>query len=140
MSDPIERPGYTQFKISTNMFQGLFSKYAGNGWFVTVTLQTSHLFDSKWTANIYLGKTATYGEFQHDIPFDCFKRPPVALSDEQRDSIGLPRSPSDIWWSDLSPHSIDSFIRCLALAEKNMLSDNDLKSRITKKYMGRKET
>lgn len=127
--------GYTNFKDSIEVSQGLFVKKISKDLYLTIGLTIDRYHDSLFTGAYYLSRTTSWASVWGDIPKECYERPGYFLTDEElmnyyknkkeRDTL-----PRDIWWDGLSNESALDFIQIIKLTEPRVINQPNLIDRI----------
>lgn len=83
--DKIKNLGYKLFVDSITGADGLFIKRIRDEYFLSLGLERSNYYDSKFSASFYLSKTTIWGAWWGDIPKESYQRgagkfPPVVRS------------------------------------------------------------
>ena len=84
VKDGLHSLGYEEFKDTQLGTSGLFCKYVGEGFFLTLGLEISRLYECSYTASYYLSKTTRWASLGFDIPRKCWQRIGELLTDEER--------------------------------------------------------
>lgn len=134
----IENLGYTYFK--NNFYQGLYAKYLGDGFYLTIGLIIDRYYDDAFTAQMYLSNTTSIGESGVDFPISADTRPGFLLTKEELSiyyiagSLNDIKGSPDIWWhSDPEgPNNIPNFLQTLEKAETRLLEKKELFESIRK--------
>ena len=132
--DKVLALGYSEFKDSLMGTEGLFVKRLANGLLLTLGLEMSRLYDSRFTASYYLSKTTRWGAIWGDIPDECYGRVGRFLTTEERklylDAEHSKEGVIDAWWNANEYGAFENFFRVLEVTEARFLSQENLFSRI----------
>lgn len=126
--------GYYEVSDSITGANGLFIKSLSNGYFLTLGLEISQLYNSRFTASFYLSKTTRWGSSWGDIPDKSYERIGFFLTKEERvELLGeeyRKEGVIDAWWDGFSQEEIEKFFRVVSIAEVRFLEQVDLFSKI----------
>jgi hypothetical protein len=126
--------GYTEFKDSLMGTEGLFIKPLSNGFLLTLGLEMSRLYDSRFTASYYLSKTTRWGATWGDIPDECYRRIGRFLTMQERklylDEEYNKEGVIDAWWNANQDGAFENFFRVLEITEPRFLEQENLLSKI----------
>lgn len=126
--------GYLEFKDTLTGASGLFIKQVQNGLYLTLGLEISNYYDSKFSASYYLSKTTRWGSVWGDIPKESYERIGHFLTKEERlrylDKDHNKGKITDAWWNGNEDSSIKSFLEVVKITEKRFLKQEGLLSAI----------
>jgi hypothetical protein len=132
--DKILALGYTEFKDTLMGTEGLFIKRLTNGFLLSLGLEMSRLYDSRFTASYYLSKTTRWGATWGDIPAECYSRIGRFLTTEERklylDAEYSKEGVIDAWWHANEDGSFENFFRVLEITEPRFLNQENFFSKI----------
>ena len=101
---PFLEMGYLEF--ACKMRNGIFVKYLGDGWYLSVCPVIFSLYYDLFTADMWLNKHT----WMNSEPFKCFSRP--------EDKV---YSNEFMGWQGLNQDSLDDFLAKFPIAESNLI-------------------
>ncbi len=123
--------GYEEFKDTQLGTSGLFCKYVGEGFFLTLGLEISRLYECSYTASYYLSKTTSWASLGFDIPRKCWQRIGELLTDEERFSyFGENSLVRDKWWDSIEIDEVNDFLEKVSKTQSRIVEDRRLKQEI----------
>lgn len=125
---------YYEISDSITGANGLFIKSLSNGFFLTLGLEISQLYNSRFTASFYLSKTTRWGSSWGDIPDKSYERVGFFLTKEERIELlsveFRKEGVIDAWWNGFDQVEIEKFLRVVSITEKRFLEQKDLFSMV----------
>ena len=122
--------GYTEVKDSLTGAHGLFIKVLEDGFYLTLGLEMSSFYDTRFTASFYLSKTTRWASSWGDIPYSSYERIGVFLTKEERllylDEEHNKEGVRDAWWLADRKGDYDKFIQVVKITEPRFLAQKDL--------------
>lgn len=123
--------GYKEFKDTQLGTSGTFCKYVGEGFFLTLGLEISRLYECRYTASYYLSKTTRWASLGFDIPWKCWQRIGELLTDEERFSyFGENSLVRDKWWDSIEIDEVNDFLEKVSKTQSRIVEDRRLKQEI----------
>lgn len=126
--------GYTEIKDSITGAQGLFVKVMDRNFYLTLGMEISNLYDTKFTASFYLSKTTEWAVIWGDIPNESYKRVGIFLTKEERilylDEEHNEEGVLDAWWDAVREGDYPKFIEVVKITEPRFLGQEDLFNKI----------
>jgi hypothetical protein len=126
--------GYYEIPDSITGANGLFIKSLSNGFFLTLGLEISQFYKSKFTASFYLSKTTRWGSSWGDIPDRSYERIGFFLTKEERLELlseeYIKEGVIDAWWDGFNKEEIEKFFIVVSIAELRFLEQTDLLSKV----------
>jgi len=133
VKDGLIRLGYKEFKDSITGADGLFIKRIDRDFFLTLGMNKSRIYDSRFTAELYLSKTTIWGATWGDIPNDSYVRVGTYLTKEERQVYLDDEHQTingDAWWQSNRIGDIKKFLESVSITEAHFLNDFILLERI----------
>lgn len=131
VKDGLHSLGYEEFKDTQLGTSGLFCKYVGEGFFLTLGLEISRLYECSYTASYYLSKTTRWASLGFDIPRKCWQRIGELLTDEERFSyFGENSLVRDKWWDSIEIDEVNDFLEKVSKTQSRIVEDRRLKQEI----------
>lgn len=122
--------GYFEFKDTLMGTDGLFVKSLRDGLFLTLGLEISRYYDSRFTASYYLSKVTRWGATWGDIPDCCYRRVGRFLTKEERkfylDDEHNKEGVIDSWWNVSQEGMVQNFFKVLEITEPRFVSQENL--------------
>ena len=129
-----EEMGYTYFKDTISVAQGLFAKKIDDRLYVSVGVITSYLYYNTFTCNFYMAQSLDFAFLyleDKSKTFEEYPRPGDYLSEDELIMFrGKDSKITDIWWHSDDAGSIESFKEAVRLAEPRFINNFDLRNRM----------
>jgi hypothetical protein len=133
LRDELIKFGYKEFKDSITGANGLFIKIVRPGFFLTLGLNISRLYEERFTAELYLSKSTIWGAVWGDLPNDSYVRVGTFLTREERKLYlddAYQTIDGDAWWQNNRKGDIQKFLEALKITEGRLLNQIDLLKKI----------
>lgn len=134
VKDTLSKLGYFESKDTLTGASGLFIKQVGNGFYLTLGLEISNFYESKFSASYYLSKTTRWSSVWGDIPKSSYERIGHFLTREERftylDDEHNEERVTDAWWNGNEEREIQNFLKVVEITEKRFLGQEALLSDI----------
>lgn len=125
--------GYTSITESQSLSSGLFCKYLGDDFFLTIGLEIHRFYDCRYTCSYYYSKTTDWGQLECDIPKKCFQRIGVLFTEKERERyFGKNSAAIDKWWESIDDVTVADFIETIKKTEPRIIGDISLRNEIEK--------
>ncbi len=131
VKDGLHSLGYEEFKDTQLGTSGMFCKYVGEGFFLTLGLEISRQYECSYTASYYLSKTTRWASLGFDIPRKCLQRIGELLTDEERTRyFGEKSLAIDKWWDSIDNDQVNDFLEKISKTQSRIAEDRRLKQEI----------
>ena len=131
VKDSLLTMGYKEFKDSRLGTSGLFCRYVGDSYFLTLGLEIRSLYDCRYTASFYFSKTTRWASLGYDIPKKCFQRIGQLLTNEEkRRYFGDNLNMMDKWWSSIDAEEVNDFLTTIKKTQNRIIEDLQLRQAI----------
>jgi hypothetical protein len=138
VKDELEKLGFTYITDSLTGAQGLFAKNVKGKYYITLGLEISRHYDSRFSASYYLSKTTRWSSVWGDIPRDSFERVGVLLQRNERNKFLSDEfnreGVVDAWWDIEEPTSIPNFIETIKISEVRFQDNKELINSIDESF------
>ena len=127
VKDGLHSLGYEEFKDTQLGTSGMFCKYVGEGYFLTLGLEISRLYECRYTASYYFSKTTRWASLGFDIPRKCWQRIGELLTDEERTCyFGEKSLVVDKWWDSIDTVEVNDFLEIVSKTQSRIVENRRL--------------
>jgi hypothetical protein len=130
----LEATGFTEFKDTIGISQGLFIKKLKDNFYLSLGLNISRFSDSLFTSDFYLSQMTRFSSLWGDIPSGCYERICKFLNQEERklylSDEFIEDGIIDCWWDGNDDKEIEKFLKVVEITETRFINQLGLIDKI----------